>query len=648
MQLTGTSLDEIKYKEYLVTNGIGGYSSSSICGMNTRRYHGLLVASLKPPTQRQVLVSGIEDALVKGEDEFVHLSTNQYPGTFFPEGYQHIRYFERCPLPVTTFEVDGISLEKTVFMVHGSNTTVVEYRNTSSEELLLSVKPLFVYRDYHSLFHEDAFYDFYYDVNEGVRTIYPHYNASPFYMKASSKNGFISAPDWYRNTEYFKEYLRGLDFAEDRYSMGRYEVKLKPDKEFYIIFSTDPEMVKGDGKKLRQAAVRRWENSNPGSDNQFYNDLVRSADQFVVERESTKSYSIIAGYHWFTDWGRDTMISLLGLIDSGKKKEAKSILSTFIQYLDKGMLPNRFPDFEGEEPEYNTIDATLWLFVALYNYEKAFGDTAFIKKVYPKLSSVIDEHVKGTRYGIQAQDNGLLISTDSTVQLTWMDAKIGDYVVTPRTGYAVEINALWYNALRVMDHFSKQIQLQPDGKIIAFIEKIENSFTDFFWMDEGYLADSVSPEGHRDSSIRPNQIYVVSLPFSLLSEDREMKVVNTIEEKLVTPLGLRSLSQDHSEFRDIFTGNQWDRDTAYHQGTVWAFLMGDFLLSYLKVHKNSAVAKKNVEHWLEGFKDHFYNQNCIYGISEVFDGANPGQGKGCIQQAWSVFNFIRVFKSILK
>jgi len=646
MNVKNLSFEDINYKEWLYTNGAGAYASTTISGMNSRRYHGLLVASSNPPIQRQVLVSSVQES-VWYQDKLIDLSTNQYPGVIHPDGYNRLVEFNREPFPEMIFKTCGYTISKAIFMVYGRNTTVVSYKNNSSEVINIKARPLFVGRDFHSLFKEDSYYDFYYETENGIHRLYPHYNAKPIYFKDSSESIFFEERDWYKNAEYFKEILRGQDFAEDRYSLGYFNLEIQPDEEVYLIFSTEKEILKSDPVDLKAAELERVDNLNPKTENKFYNDLVINSEQFIVKRASTKSFSIIAGYHWFADWGRDTMISLMGLIDTGKKKEAKSILTTFIKYLNEGMLPNRFPDYEGEAPEYNTIDATLWLFVALYHYFETFGDKSFIKANTPKLMKVIEFHLKGTRYGIRADEQtGLLRSTDRTVQLTWMDAKVGDYVVTPRTGYAVEINCLWFNAFKIMSYFMDENEQKVPTEITEVIQKVESNFVSFFWNENGYLNDYIDLEEKPDTSIRPNQIYAVSLPFGLLNTNQEKQIVQLIEEYLLTDFGLRSLATGHPDFKNNYTGNQWFRDTAYHQGTVWAFLIGEYLLSYLKVNKFTKKAKGEVIDFLEPMKEHFYNENCIYGISEIFDGHDPDvrRGKGCVNQAWSVFNLIRVIK----
>jgi predicted glycogen debranching enzyme len=375
----------------------------------------------------------------------------------------------------------------------------------------------------------------------------------------------------------------------------------------------------------------------------FVRALEASSRQFVVHRKSTGGSTIIAGYHWFTDWGRDTMIAMRGIsIATMRQEEAKSILQTFFQYLDKGMLPNRFPDYE-EELEYNTADATLWLFVTLYEYQLAFNDTAFIKSVLPSLKNIIDEHIQGTRYNIKVTDEGLVYAGEDGVQLTWMDAKVNGYVVTPRIGCAVEINVLWYNALNVYQHFNKLMNKKADTEIGSLISKFEQSFPVYFVNEAGWLNDVVIPNVSIDESIRPNQIYAASLPFSPLDKEQKNKVLEVVEKELLTDYGLRTLDKNNPDFKPLYKGDSWERDNAYHQGTVWPFLWGEWAMAYLNQHEFNADNCLHIWNASKTLQNHFYNEGCLNAVAEIFDGLNPFTGKGCVQQAWSVSMLLRVF-----
>ncbi|MEP6793844.1 MAG: amylo-alpha-1,6-glucosidase, partial [Saprospiraceae bacterium] len=647
------TFEELSGKEWLVTNGIGGYASSTIAGANTRRYHGLLVASLRPPTERTVIVSKVEEMITTENGDKFDLSANQYPGAIHPQGFRMISEFNRVPLPEITFKGHRWKLTKTVFMVHHSNTTVVEYQNHGKKPLRLELNPFYVYRDYHHLFaHQDKF-DFHLrERDKDAAVIYPCYGASPFFVQCPHSD-FQPHKIWYRNFEYAKETDRGLDDHEDACSIGIYFLHLKPGQKGHIVFTIDPEQLNQSWTKLREDEEKRIAGLTAkevvkdlkdlsGEDLQFYKDLITSGDQFIVRRASNDGHSIIAGYHWFTDWGRDTMIAMRGLvIAEGKKKLAKDIIHTFLMYLKDGLIPNRFPD-HGETPEYNTIDASLWLFIVLYEYQQKFDDSEFIEECLPKLKEILTYYRDGTHFNIHMLKECLISGGEGLNQLTWMDAKVGDYVVTPRHGCPVEINVLWYNAICIYIEFQKLCKIK-DAVWQKLATKVKIAFRKYFINAQGYLNDVVIPGEYVDHAFRSNQVYTLSLPYSMLTQAEGKHLLQSITDKLYTPFGLRSLSMTHPDFVGIYRGDQWNRDRAYHQGTVWGFLLGEYLLAYLNVHTHSSKAKRHVLEMMGPMKEHFYHADCIHGISEIFDGENPGPGKGCIHQAWSVGMLLRVF-----
>ncbi|MBO0932321.1 amylo-alpha-1,6-glucosidase [Fibrella aquatilis] len=632
-------------REWLVTNGLGGYAGSTLAGSNSRRYHGLLVAAHNPPTDRQVLVSKLEETLFTGQASF-ELGSNQYGDVVHPQGWQYIVSFERLPLPHWVYQAGGNTLTKTVFMVQTANTTIVAYKNTGYQAVTLRLNPLFVCRDYHSLFHQNDFFTYKTERGDQCLKLCAHAGAVPVYW-AFTAGVFIENRAWYHRFSYREEQQRGLDFVEDAFSVGFVEARLEPGEECFLTFSTDERFRQQSPSDSRDWEIKRIQDlrgtqlPGPNGDS-FLQDLVVSANQFVVKRQSTQSETILAGYHWFTDWGRDTMIALRGLcISLGQQQTAQRILSTFFRYLDDGMLPNRFPDNSHDPVEYNTIDATLWLFVALYEYYLRFDDIGFIGQHFEQLLIILDAHKNGTRYGIHVTDEGLLYGGKGTAQLTWMDARVGDYVVTPRHGCPVEINALWYNALQITIFFAKQLHKKPDFYALL-LRRFEESFTTHFWNEQGYLNDVVIPGGVPDASIRPNQIYALSLPFPLLNPDAQRQVLDTVERHLYTPYGLRTLSPHDPAFAAVYGGDQWLRDTAYHQGTVWPFLLGEYWSAYIRLHGQSETAKTRMYAELATLKQHFYEHNCVFGISEIFDGLHPKQGRGTANQAWSVGALIKL------
>ena len=632
--------ETLESKEWLVTNGLGGYASSSVAGANTRRYHGLLVAALNPPTDRQVLVSKIEETVVDATG-LIDLSSNRYGNVVHPQGWQRLVSFERLPLPHWVYQTDNHTVGKTVGMVAGANTTVVAYRNLGVNTLTLRLNPLFMHRDYHSLYHQNGYDDYYVECTDYGLKLYAYFGAEPLYITMSAGR-FVEMRTWYNRFTYRHEQERGLDFMEDAYSIGYVEHDLPPGTDLFLTFSTHAPAAELDPNALLTAEIDRVAVLRGTQTDPFLQDLVLAANQFVVQRTSTNSKTIIAGYHWFTDWGRDTMIALRGLcISLGQQHTAQQILDTFFRYLDDGMLPNRFPDNSHDPIEYNTIDATLWLFVALYEYHQKFNDLPFVETHFDALLTILDAHRDGTRYGIHVTDEGLLYGGKGTAQLTWMDARVGDYVVTPRHGCPVEVNALWYNALQITIYFAKLLGRKPDMYVLL-LRRFTDSFRTYFWNEKGYLNDVVVPGGMPDASIRPNQLYALSLPFLLLKLDEQKQVLATVTEHLYTPYGLRTLAPTDPHFAAVYGGDQWLRDTAYHQGTVWPFLLGEYWPAYLRLNKFSATARRKMHTELATLKTHFYEHDCLFGISEIFDGLHPKDGRGTANQAWSVGALVKL------
>jgi predicted glycogen debranching enzyme len=637
------SLETAQSREWLETNGIGGFSSSTITGLNTRRYHGLLTAATKPPVGRLVLLSKLEETLIIDGRRY-ELSTNQYPGAVHPQGFCYQTGFRLDPFPVFTYEVEGVRFEKSVFMVQGENTTVVQYEvhalpdGSSTAPIVLEIRPLIAFRDYHSTTHENSSLNSKVETEGGLTSVKPYGDLPALHLAHDAArietNGF-----WYRNFQYAVEQERGLDFAEDLFSPCALTFDLDVNARVSLIASTERRDVPM-ADAFREAEMER-RNSSSGNlqTDQLIRTLTAAADQFIVARERCKT--VIAGYHWFADWGRDTMIALPGLtLTTGHAEIAKSILAEFANHVDQGMLPNRFPD-AGETPEYNTVDATLWFFEAVRSLLQYTNDFDFVRaNLYAVLTDIIDWHIKGTRYQIHVDDDGLLYSGEPGVQLTWMDAKVGDWVVTPRHGKPVEIQALWYNALRVMEQFAAKFK---DGKAKKkygpMADKARASFNKIFWNEEaGCLYDVVNDEV-RDASVRPNQVLVISLTNSMLSQDRAASVLRVVERELLTPRGLRTLSPQDPNYIGRYEGDPRSRDGAYHQGTVWPWLMGPFITAYVKTFGAKAGQKFATE-WLSHFQDHF-TEACLGQISEIFDGDAPHRPRGCVAQAWSVAELLR-------
>lgn len=630
-------------KEWIVTNGLGSYASSTVHGCNTRRYHGLLVASFNPPTDRKVLVSKLDETVHAGDEHF-ELGTNNYGEVIHPNGYQYFESFERDPFPKTTWRNDQFSLSKTVFMVYGRNTTVVGYKNEGRKDIILELNPMLNYRDYHGLLHENPHTDFYTVSEEGYLKIHPEYGSIPVYITHNGE--FEPERTWFTNLFYEKEAYRGLDSSEDLCSIGTIRLQLKAGHTTYVSLSLRENAKNQNFGQWQKNETERL-NTLKTSENKFMNDLLVSANQFVVKRKSTESHSLLAGYHWFTDWGRDTMIAMIPLcIETGKQEVSKSILQTFLKYLDKGMLPNRFPDSETDEPEYNTIDATLWLFVVLYKYYQQFDDDGFVEDTMEDLSDIIRHHINGTRFNIHQTTEGFIFGGEGISQLTWMDARVGDKVVTPRHGCPVEIQALWYNALKIYTEFEKVTGVKTDlsEEVQESAKKLKKNFRTYFLNADGYLNDVLIPGETVDDSIRPNQVYVLSLPFRLLNKKQETKVLKVVTEELYTPYGLRTLNETHPEFKPVYKGDAWERDHAYHQGTIWPFMLGDYFAAWLRIHGDTPKNRALIAKEMESLQTHFFEEGCLHGVSEIFDGRDPGDGRGTIQQAWSIGALLKIVK----
>jgi predicted glycogen debranching enzyme len=630
-------------REWLETNGLGGFASSTIAGLNTRRYHGLLVAATKPPVGRMVLLSKVEETLII-EGRPVDLSCNRYPGVVHPEGHLHLKEFRQDPFPVFVYEVDGFELEKSLFLVHGENTVVIQYelRGPATGACFRELRPLIAFRDYHSTTHENDAISHAIAVTPGLVECEP-YSGLPKLSLAHTAAGVQPVSDWYRNFEYSAEQERGLDFREDLFCPAMMTFDLRQYSRPALIASTEAHEAKA-APRLRAAEIERRRQivaAAPAGDG-FVQTMVLAADQFLVGR-GTES-TVIAGYHWFSDWGRDTMIALPGLtLSTGRCDAARSILLAFAESADCGMLPNRFPD-AGEAPEYNTVDATLWFFEAVRALAAQTGDYEFVRtRLWETLSAMIAWHERGTRYGIHADSDGLLSAGEPGAQLTWMDAKVGDWVVTPRHGKPVEILALWYNALRVMEDLAERFKLEPERAHYQEVaDRAFASFTPLFWNEAaGCLYDVVNGD-ERDGSIRPNQIFAVSLFHKMLPMEKARSVVEVVERHLLTPYGLRSLAPSDPQYRGRYEGNPLSRDGGYHQGTVWPWLLGPFIRAYMEVNGRSQEARTQATQWMAELR-RYVGEEGLGQIPEVFDGDAPHRAGGCIAQAWSVAELLRSY-----
>ena len=634
--------DEAVQDEWLETNGLGGWAGSSIIGCNTRRYHGLLVAATVPPTERMNLVNKLDETIILSNQRF-DLSTNDYGDVISPQGYQYLSSFKKDLFPEWIYEVNGIKLTKTIAMVHGENTTLIIYKvEKANEPFILELLPLISARGYHSLQH--AYNNIFWDVQfeNGIFKNQPFYGAPNIYLSVPGAT-YKHDPHWFYRFNYAVEKYRGLDFEEDLFNHGMFTLELKEGDSLGIIISTEDPQNRNVHILLEQENLRRKDLIKSYEKNETLQQLILAADQFIVKRDEDLK-TVIAGYHWFTDWSRDTMISLPGLcLSTARYEDAKKIIAAFAKNVSMGMLPNRFTD-NNEPPEYNNVDGTLWYFVAIYKYLEHTNDTEFIlKEILPVLKNIIDWHFKGTRYNIHVDEDGLLYAGEKGVQLTWMDAKIGDWVVTPRMGKPVEIQALWYNTLNI---FSKLLEMngqEEDARIVCIdANKAKKSFLQKFWFEEGYyLYDVIDEKENPDATLRPNQLFAISLPFALIEGEQAEAVLKIMEEQLYTPVGLKSLPKSDVHYVPVYGGDTYHRDSSYHEGTVWSWLLGPYIDALMKSESENKKAKaKKV---IEDFKYHL-NEGCIGSVSEIFDADEPHHPRGCVAQAWGVAEILRVIK----
>ncbi|HJQ98166.1 MAG TPA: amylo-alpha-1,6-glucosidase [Candidatus Polarisedimenticolaceae bacterium] len=635
--------DAASRREWIEANGLGGYASGTVSGAATRRYHGLLVAATHPPVGRMVLLSKLAETLVVGGERF-ELDANAFPGAVHPRGFEHLASFALTPFPTFVFEADGVRLRKTVAAIHGENTTVVTYELLEAPgDVHLELRPLIAYREDHALqrandgigFANASFED-------GVFRARP-YPGTPELLLSVPGARFVPSPDWYYRFEYAQELERGLPGLEDLFSHGVFHRTLSPGECLGVIASIEAAAGR-DARELmeRQKARRKIAADIVSPEDPVARTLALAADTFVVRRGDDLR-TIIAGYPWFADWGRDTMIALPGVcLATGRLDDARKILRAYADATSQGMLPNRFPD-TGAAPEYNAVDATLWFFVAAWRYLEAAGDEPFVlRELLPVFEDVISWHERGTRFGIRVDDDGLLRAGAPGTQLTWMDAKIGDWVVTPRSGKPVEVEGLWINALAILAELRKRSGRRAEGEGLAKrVEQLKVRFVETFWNDEtGYLDDVVDGD-HRDPSIRPNAIVAIALPFPLLTKEKAKSVLAVAEEKLLTPVGLRSLAQDDPAYRGRYEGGPSTRDAAYHQGTVWSWLLGPYVDALVRVH--GAPGKTKARKALAGLIEHLKDAGAG-SISEIFDGDAPHAPRGCPSQAWSVGELLRAHR----
>jgi predicted glycogen debranching enzyme len=637
-------------REWLVTNGIGGFASGTVAGVLTRRYHGLLIAALKPPLGRTLLVSKLDETAEYQGRQYPLFTNRWSSGVIQPQGYQEIdRFHLHGTTPVWQFALGDALLEKRIWMQRGANTTCVRYQLLrGTQSLRFNVKALVNYRDFHSLTHALNWEMKVERTGPGLR-ITAFDGAVPIFLLSADAKAEV-ASDWYRDFDLPEERARGLESSEDHLFAGSFAATLEPGQSVTIVASTDAQAPldgkaayaerEGSERALLAASARTLPKKSLYSP-PWIQQLVLAADQFVAGKSKTQStddLTLIAGYPWFSDWGRDTMIALPGLtLATGRPKVARGILMRFAKYVDQGMLPNRFPEGD-EHPEYNSVDATLWYFEALRQYLEATGDQGTIGKLYPAFADIVEHFVRGTRFNIHLDpSDGLLYAGQEGVQLTWMDARVDGNVITPRMGKPVEINALWFNALLTMAHFARKLK-KLAGDYESLARRARAGFARFWNPATEYCFDVLDGPGGNDGTIRPNAIIAVALAETPLTPPQCKSIVDLCGRELLTPFGLRSLAPGDLAYQRHYCGSPKERDHAYHQGTSWGWLMGPFMLAHLRVYNRPAEAAS----FFEPFADHL-NSYGLGTAAEIFDGDAPFIPRGCIAQAWTVGEILRAW-----
>jgi predicted glycogen debranching enzyme len=641
-------------REWLVTNGIGGFASGTVAGSATRRYHGVLIAALQPPVGRTQLVSSIDETLRYNGKEY-SLATHRWAsGAVEPQGFRHIESFHldgKTPVWIYAF-ADGL-LEKRIWMSYGENTTFIHYTLVrASGSVEIDFKCLVNYREFHSVTHAGEWRMRIEPVPGGVRVL-AFEGATPFYLRSV---GTTCEPrnEWYFGAFYSREQERGLDSSEDLLSAALFRARLDVGASVMFVASTNANASPDGGRVRAESAEREAEllrsyqlkkTASVENHPAWLPQLLLAADQFIVKRSlpgRLDGHSVIAGYHWFGDWGRDAMIALPGLtLATGRPKVGRQIILAFERYVNGGMLPNNFPD-SGGNPEYNTVDATLWFFEAVRQYYAETQDRDTLQELFPVLADVIDAHRRGARFNIHVDPaDGLLYAGGPGVQLTWMDAKIGDWIITPRTGKPVEVNALWINALETQAAFARQL-VKPSGRLEELAAQAKQNFQKFWNAERNCCFDVIDAPGFgNDASLRPNQIFAVSLPVSPLTPTQQKSVVDLCARHLLTSYGLRSLAPGETGYQGRCEGDPRMRDAAYHQGTVWGWLLGPFALAHFRVYNNRETALRFLEPLAQQIRSYGLGT-----LGEIFDGDVPFIPRGCIAQAWTVAELLRVWHAL--
>ncbi len=637
-------LDELLKKEWLLTNRIGGYASSTVIGVNTRRYHGLLVGATAPPVGRIVaLATVLEELDIVGTT--YRLATNEFVDEIHPRGVEHLVEFRNDVVPTFVFRVGDTELTKELVLTETHNAVAIRY-TLRGEGGRLRIRPFVALRDFHHLRRFDPQRHMTFEHVGGGAVVQDRSNPHDGLYLIANEAVLDTDPQWWYQFRYRVDVARGQDHIEDLYTPGWFVYELSEGHPCQFTASLRDPIPIGfqTTMETRSERLEGLVRSVGDESDETTRRLAIASDAFVVRRSFpnvTPSTTILAGYHWFADWSRDTFISLPGLLlCTGRFDAAREVFRTFAQHISDGMIPNRFDDYSNHA-HYNSIDGSLWFIIAAQRYMEATNDASFWGDLLlPICDAILTAYQQGTRFSIHADSDDLLTGGSPTTQLTWMDAALGGEPVTPRHGKAVEINALWYCAHRIMSERCREVDAVKATRYAELTDTIGRRFVDLFWNDDADCLFDCITDNVPDPSIRPNQIFAVSLPYSALSEDQQQAVVRIVTDKLLTPMGLRSLSPDDPRYRSRYGGSLESRDRAYHQGTVWGWLMGPFIEAYLKVQRGQPHAIEQARKWLAGFDEHLSDAGLGY-VSEIFDADPPHTPRGCIAQGWSVAEILR-------
>ena len=663
------NLEEGLKREWIITNGLGGYASSTILGINTRKYHGLLIAPITPPARRYLILSKVDESIKIGEKEYPFFSN--IGKTYISKGFEYQTSFEKDILPKFTYEIEDVKIEKTICMEYGKNTVGIYYKIKNGEkDSKLTLAPIVNFRDFHSMNTNHNFNIRQIANNKKVRIVIDDFIQTPIYMHASEGKYIEHNNDTFFNMFYLEEEKRGFYPEENHTVPGRYEIDIEAgeEKEISFVCSFEENIEEINVKNLIEKEEKRIEkmikdtkiienekDKNNKEKLELLRSLIIATDSFIVYRPSFRLHTIIAGYHWFLDWGRDTLISFEGLLLKQKRYDiAKEVLKTMVRDIKYGLVPNGYSGFDNR-PLYNSVDASLLLFEQVQKYLEYTKDEQFIREeIYPKLVEIIENYIEGIdvdNNNIYLDSDYLLVSGTETTQNTWMDAKIGDYAVTPRNGKAVEINSMWYNSLMIMADLTNKMGKKSDVKVYKKLaENCKIAFNNRFYnARRKSLYDVLG-----DSKIRPNQLFAFSLTYPIIDPTSEVaeSVINTVEKKLLNPYGLKTLAKGEENYVDIYQGDGKRRDLSYHQGITWTWLLGIYYntlknkLKYSKTKKQKQETEEKIKKFREDtiktFAKEINERGAIGSIAEIYDSKKPYEPKGAVSQGWSVAEILRI------